>query len=196
MDEVFDFVISYIDHPADRRSVSLVCRRWHHLDAITRKQVTVAFCYSTNPQRLSSRFPHLEALRVKGKPRASMFNLIPDNWGGFATPWVNEIALNLKRLKSVHFRRMIVTDSDLVALATACGPILQELKLDMCSDFSTSGLLQVARCCRLPLYFRLLSLVYVCLFSTSEFRVLIVSLSWLPLPVVLPFLVKLVVIEM
>uniref|UniRef100_A0A7N0ZW98 Coronatine-insensitive protein 1 n=1 Tax=Kalanchoe fedtschenkoi TaxID=63787 RepID=A0A7N0ZW98_KALFE len=148
MDEVFDYVISYIDDPRDRCSVSLVCRRWYQLDALTRKQVTVASCYSTTPQRLTRRFPHLEALKLKGKPRASMFNLIPDNWGGYVTPWVNEIVLNLNRLRSVHFRRMIVTDPDLEALATARGPMLHELKLDKCSDFSTDGLLHVTRSCR------------------------------------------------
>ncbi|CAM8886621.1 hypothetical protein QQ045_024992 [Rhodiola kirilowii] len=148
MDEVFDYVISYIDDPIHRCAVSLVCRRWHQLDALTRKQVTIASCYSTTPQRLSERFPHIETLRLKGKPRASMFNLIPQDWGGFATPWVSEIALNLNRLKCIHFRRMIVKDLDLEALATARGLMLHELMLDKCSDFSTDGLLHVARSCR------------------------------------------------
>ncbi|KAL9672277.1 hypothetical protein QQ045_028527 [Rhodiola kirilowii] len=148
MDEVFDYVISYIHDPRDRSAVSLVCRRWHQLDALTRKQVTIASCYSTTPQRLSRRFPHLETLRLKGKPRAAMFNLIPEDWGGYVMPWVNEIVLNLNMLKSIHFRRMIVKDADLEALATARGQMLQELKLDKCSGFSTDGLLHIARSCR------------------------------------------------
>jgi hypothetical protein len=31
-------------------------------------------------------------LKLKGKPRAAMFNLISEDWGGYVMPWVNEIA--------------------------------------------------------------------------------------------------------
>ncbi|KAL9675377.1 hypothetical protein QQ045_003579 [Rhodiola kirilowii] len=104
--------------------MSLVRKRWYKIDSVTRKKVNIDNCYSTSPQRLSERFPNLEKLKVKGKPWASI-------------------------LKSIHFRRMIVKDSDLEALAQARGPMLLELKLDKCSGFSTDGLLRVAQSCRL-----------------------------------------------
>ncbi|CAH9126438.1 unnamed protein product [Cuscuta epithymum] len=147
-DAVWDRVIPYIHDSRDRGSVSLVCKRWYEIDAITRKHVTMAFCYTATPSRLSSRFPHLESLKLKGKPRAAMFNLIPEDWGGHAAPWVEEIAKSFKQLKALHLRRMIVTDSDLDSLARSRGLLLQSLKLDKCSGFSTDGLLKICQSCR------------------------------------------------
>ncbi|KAF9613629.1 hypothetical protein IFM89_009455 [Coptis chinensis] len=87
------------------------------------------------------RLPRLELLKLKGKPRASMFNLIPEDWGGFSRPWIREIAEGFNCLKCLHFRRMIVMDEDLEILARSRGQMLQSLKLDKCSGFSTDGLL-------------------------------------------------------
>ncbi|CAM8961183.1 unnamed protein product [Rhodiola kirilowii] len=146
--EVFDYVIPYINRPSIRSAVSLVSKRWYKIDSVTRKKVNIDNCYSTSPQRLSERFPNLEKLKVKGKPWASTFDLLPYDWGGYVTPWVNEIVLNVNSLKSIHFRLMIVKDFDLEALAQARGPMLLELKLDKCFGFSTDGLLRVAQSCR------------------------------------------------
>ncbi|KAJ9160263.1 hypothetical protein P3X46_025677 [Hevea brasiliensis] len=147
-DVVLGCVMPYIHDPRDRDAVSLVCRRWYELDALTRKHITIALCYTTSPDRLRRRFKHLESLKLKGKPRAAMFNLIPEDWGGFVTPWVNEIAESFNCLKSLHFRRMIVKDSDLELLAKSRGRVLQVLKIEKCSGFSTDGLLHVGRLCR------------------------------------------------
>lgn len=147
-DAVWDRVIPYIQDPRDRASVSLVCKRWYDIDAITRKHVTMALCYTATPRQLSRRFPHLESLKLKGKPRAAMFNLIPEDWGGYVTPWVEEITRSFRQLKSLHFRRMIVGDSDLEILARSRARVLQSLKLDKCSGFSTDGLLHISRSCR------------------------------------------------
>ncbi|KAJ9541513.1 hypothetical protein OSB04_028019 [Centaurea solstitialis] len=146
-DTVFNCVVPYIHDCRDRSSVSLVCRKWCELDGATRKHVTVAMCYSTTPSRLRRRFPLLESLTVKGKPRAAMFELIPEDWGGHVTPWVREIVASLNCLKSIHFRRMIVRDSDIEMLTRARGPELRVLKLDLCSGFSTDGLLQIGKLC-------------------------------------------------
>ncbi|MFS8008251.1 putative leucine-rich repeat domain superfamily, transport inhibitor response 1 [Helianthus anomalus] len=146
-DTVFNCVVPYIHDHRDRSSVSLVCRKWCELDGVTRKHVTVAICYSTTPLRLSQRFPHLESLTVKGKPRAAMFDLIPENWGGFVTPWVRIIDDKLNCLKCLHFRRMIVKDSDIDLLTRSRGSELRVLKLDLCSGFSTDGLLRIGKLC-------------------------------------------------
>ncbi|KAJ4849623.1 Coronatine-insensitive protein 1 [Turnera subulata] len=149
-DVVLECVLPYVDDPRDRGAISLVSRRWCELDALTRKHVTIAMCYTASPERLRRRFSHLESLKLKGKPRAAMFyNLIPDDWGGFVTPWVAElVGPDFTNLKSLHFRRMIVRDSDLELLAKAKGKALHALKLDKCSGFSTDGLLHVGRFCR------------------------------------------------
>ncbi|KAJ7964037.1 Coronatine-insensitive protein 1 [Quillaja saponaria] len=147
-DLVAECVMPYIHDPKDRDAVSLVCKRWYDLEAVTRKHVTIALCYTTSPERLRRRFPNLESLRLKGKPRAAMFNLIPEDWGGYVTPWVREIVESFRSLKSLHFRRMIVRDSDLELLARSRGHELHALKLDKCSGFSTDGLLHICRTCR------------------------------------------------
>ncbi|XP_021903968.1 coronatine-insensitive protein 1 [Carica papaya] len=148
IDDVLDLVMLYVHDPKDRDTASLVCRRWYEVDAATREHITMALCYTSTPDRLRRRFSHLKSLKLKGKPRAAMFNLIPEDWGGYVTPWVNEISVSFKRLKSLHFRRMIVSDSDLNVLARAREDELEVLKLDKCSGFSTDGLLSVARSCR------------------------------------------------
>ncbi|KAL0452766.1 UNVERIFIED_CONTAM: Coronatine-insensitive protein 1 [Sesamum latifolium] len=148
-DTVWECVIPYVQDPRDRGSVSLVCKRWYEIDAITRKHVTIALCYTATPQRLSRRFPQLESLKLKGKPRAAMFNLIDEDWGGYVTPWVEEVIGAFGRMKALHFRRMIVSDADLELLATSrAGDVLEVLKLDKCSGFTTHGLLHIGRFCR------------------------------------------------
>ncbi|KAK1312329.1 Coronatine-insensitive protein 1 [Acorus calamus] len=147
-DVALEVLMSYMDDPRDRDAVSLVCRKWYEVDARTRKHITIAPCYSTSPDRLRSRFTGLESLKLKGKPRASMFNLIEEDWGGYAGPWIREIAGAFTCLKALHLRRMIVSDVDIAVLVAARGYMLLTLKLDKCSGFSTDGLLQVARTCR------------------------------------------------
>ncbi|EPS71226.1 coronatine-insensitive 1 [Genlisea aurea] len=145
---LWESVIPLLEEARDREAVSTVCKSWYEIDRLTRKHVTMALCYTATPEMLSSRFPNLESLKLKGKPRAAMFNLIPEDWGGYVTPWLQEIARSYRRMKALHFRRMIVTDSDLELLASSNGKILQVLKLDKCSGFSTDGLRHIARSCR------------------------------------------------
>ncbi|KAL0740144.1 hypothetical protein Bca4012_081657 [Brassica carinata] len=148
VDDVISLVIPYVTDARDRASASLVNPTWLRADSETREHVTMALCYASTPDRLSRRFPNLRSIKLKGKPRAAMFNLIPENWGGFVTPWVNEIALSMGRIRSVHFRRMIVSDLDLDVLARARLDELEVLKLDKCLGFSTDGLLTVVKHCR------------------------------------------------
>ncbi|XP_058114719.1 coronatine-insensitive protein homolog 1b-like [Magnolia sinica] len=149
-DVALECVMAYIDDPHDRHAVSLVCRKWYNIDSLTRKHITIALCYTTTPARLRTRFPHLESLKLKGKPRAAMFSLglTPEDWGGYVEPWVNQISESFNCLKSLNLRRMIVRDADLNVLVRSHGHMLQELMLDKCSGFSTDGLLQVTRSCR------------------------------------------------
>ncbi|XP_078446990.1 coronatine-insensitive protein homolog 1a-like [Wolffia australiana] len=146
-DVALEFVMGYIEDPSDRDAISRVCRKWNAIDSMTRKHITIAFCYATTPARLCQRFPRVESLKLKGKPRAAMFNLIPEDWGGYAGPWIKAISRDLDCLKDIHLRRMIVKDTDLELLVTALGPRLSELKLDKCSGFSTDALSLLARSC-------------------------------------------------
>ena len=145
---VLEHIFSYIEDACDRSSVSLVCREWYSIDTRTRKGVTIASCYSIKPCSLTRRFKALEGVKIKGKPRATMFKLVPDVWGGKAKPWISEISLHCHFLKFVHLRRMDVTDDDLYMLAKERGHLLQVLKLEKCNGFSTLGLEAIAKSCR------------------------------------------------
>ena len=102
-------MIGNLEDTSDRNAVSLVCKMWYHVDSLTRMHVTIAFYYTITPLYLSARFPGLESLKLKGKPRASMFNLIPPDWGGYAEPWINEISRTFLCLKSLRLCSIIVT---------------------------------------------------------------------------------------
>ncbi|KAL6907589.1 hypothetical protein ACP4OV_002628 [Aristida adscensionis] len=147
-DTALGLVMGYVEDPWDRDAISLVCRQWCRLDAFSRKHVTVAMAYSTTPDRLFRRFPCLESLKLKAKPRAAMFNLISDDWGGSATPWIRQVSASFKLLKALHLRRMKVSDDDVTVLVRAKAHMLVALKLDRCSGFSTTSLSLVARTCR------------------------------------------------
>ena len=124
LDETLDLIFSYLD-PEDRASASLVCKQWHRVDGETRKYVSVSNCYAAPPSALSKRFPNIEKFKIKGKPRAVEFNLLVEDWGGYASAWVEEIVKAYPRLNTLHFRRMDVSDNDLKLLAKGCGSALQ-----------------------------------------------------------------------
>jgi coronatine-insensitive protein 1 len=79
-----------------------------------------------------------------------MFDLIRPDWGGAAAPWLARIAAphSFAFLRSLHLRRMVVSDSDLSLLASAKASLLLSLKLDRCDGFSTHALSCIASACR------------------------------------------------
>lgn len=143
---LINFVIHYIDRAEDRDAFSRVCKECCKADRETRKHVTISMCYSTTPQQLLQKFPNLQSLQLKGKPRVDKFSLIPANWGGSATQWVDNFH-KFKCLKAVHFRRMVVSDEDLLTLSKLKGNLMS-LKLDRCSGFSTKGLRYICQNCK------------------------------------------------
>ena len=119
-DDLIILIFGYLDDPRDRSSASMVCKKWHEMDGQTRKSVYISNCYSIVPAGLSKRFQNLEKIKLKGKPRAYEFDLLVDNWGGHAGPWIYEIARSYSKLQSLHLRRMEVTDEDLQILSRSC----------------------------------------------------------------------------
>lgn len=146
---LLDCVMPYI-HQEDRDAVSRVCKQWYEKDRETRKHVTIAMSYSTTPTRLDQRFPHLQSLKLKGKPRVSMFDYVPKNWGGSVTPWVEKMKDrgHFASLNSLHLRRMEVSDDDLRILAEWRSQTLCSLKLDDCTGFTTDGLKLICQSCK------------------------------------------------
>lgn len=147
IETVFNCVIPYINATDDRNSASLVCRKWYDIDRLTRKHVSIPISYAITPSRLHQRFPNLESLTLKGKPEAPIFDTVPHNWGGHVAPWVQEICNSFNHLKSIHFKRMIVSDSELELLAKTRGEQIRVLKINHCFGFSTDGLLHISTHC-------------------------------------------------
>ncbi|GJT96920.1 leucine-rich repeat, cysteine-containing subtype protein [Tanacetum coccineum] len=138
-EEVLDLVISYIDNVEDRNSVSLVSRKFHEIEGIMRKRVTVHVCYSPNLASLRKRFPFIESLTLKG-PLYSFHGLR-------STPWFQLLALEFRCLKELHIRNLVVRDEDLKTLARTHGKDLRSLKISKCEGFSTDGLRHVSKYC-------------------------------------------------
>jgi len=117
------------------------------VEGATRKQIYIPNCYSILPSGLPKRFKDLQSIKLKGKPRASEFDILEKDWGGHTGPWVQEIVRSYPKLQSLHLRRMEVCDEDLELLARGCTS-LQVLKLDKCKGFTTMGLQVIAQSCR------------------------------------------------
>ncbi|CAN6460645.1 unnamed protein product [Victoria cruziana] len=153
-EEALECVMSYIRDPRDRSAASLVCRQWHRVDSRTRRHVTVRFCYGATPEQLTRRFPLLESLTIKGRPRASMYGLIPQDWGGYAGRWIRHLSAGgyLSWLKSLHLRRMVIDDAsvEILTAGRGCGghSVLENLVLEKCFGFSTDALYYIAARCR------------------------------------------------
>jgi len=121
-------------------------KEWRDMDSTTRKHITIPLIYASTPEKLKKRFPKLKSLKLKGKPRAAKCGFIPENWGGYASPWIRMIQNYDNCLNSLHFKRMIVSDHDLSILAER-GKSLFSLVLDNCSGFTTKGLEDICRSC-------------------------------------------------
>lgn len=149
-DEILDKVIDMLPNPADRNSISLVCKRIHAIEGQSRETVLVSNCYAIPPSKLVSRFPNAKSITIKGKPRIVDFSLIPhaEVWGAYASPWVEVLVQFYQPIRHLKMKRMTVSDSDIELLVSACGTSLQKLELDKCSGFSTLGLEIIARTCR------------------------------------------------
>ncbi len=146
LDETLGCIFEHLRDPDDRRSISLVSKQWHRVDGETRKYVSVSNCYSIAPSALSKRFKNLESFKLKGKPRAVEFDLLVDNWGGYAGPWIQELVKAYPSLKHLHLHRMEVSDTDLELLAHGCGAALQVGLFVFFFSFSFPPFVSLAPC--------------------------------------------------
>ncbi|GJT06735.1 transport inhibitor response 1-like protein [Tanacetum coccineum] len=146
-DEVLEPVLSLITSHKDRSSVSLVCKDWYNAERWTRRHVFIGNCYSVTPEIVAKRFPYITSLTIKGKPRFSDFNLVPEDWGADVFPWLTVLATAYPFLQELRFKRMAVSDESLEFLATRFTEF-KALSLLSCDGFSTDGLKAVATHCR------------------------------------------------
>ncbi|KAL2524912.1 Coronatine-insensitive protein 1 [Abeliophyllum distichum] len=145
--EVWKIAIPYVKASEDRAAVSLVCKSWLQIDKDTREHVTVKSAHAAKPERLFRRFPNLRLLKIKGMS-TEMLCSIPMGSGDMVTPWFTEI-VKQDKIEVLDIRRMIVTDGDVDLLVNSkMGKALKVLKLQYCRGFSTHGLLNISRECR------------------------------------------------
>lgn len=146
-EEVLELVLTFVTSHNDRNAVSLVCKAWYRVEALTRQHVFIGNCYSVSPALLVHRFKNLKSLTMKGKPRFADFGLVPEDWGAYADPWVAALADAYPWFEELRLKRMTVTDDCLARLAQSLSNF-RTLILTTCDGFTTSGLAHIAANCR------------------------------------------------
>ncbi|KAF5728961.1 hypothetical protein HS088_TW21G01117 [Tripterygium wilfordii] len=146
-DEVLERVLSLVESHKDRSSLSLVCKDWYHAERWSRTRVFIANCYSVSPEIVARRFPKIKSVTLKGKPRFSDFNLVPENWGADVHSWLVVFASKYPFLEELRLKRMTISDESLEFLALNF-PNFKGLSLLSCDGFSTDGLAAIAKHCK------------------------------------------------
>ncbi|PKI73552.1 hypothetical protein CRG98_006133 [Punica granatum] len=147
LDTVLETVLQFLTCRQDRNSASLVCQSWHRAEALTRSELFIGNCYAVSPARATARFPRVESIYIKGRPRFADFNLMPRNWGAHFRPWVSAMSRAYPWLEKVYLKRMSLTNDDLALLADSFRQF-KELELVFCEGFGTKGLSEIASKCR------------------------------------------------
>ncbi|XP_022715994.1 protein TRANSPORT INHIBITOR RESPONSE 1-like isoform X1 [Durio zibethinus] len=146
-DEVLERVLSLLKSHRDRSFVSLVCKDWYNAERWSRTHVFIGNCYSVSPEIVARRFPNIRSVTLKGKPRFSDFNLVPQNWGADIHAWLVVFAAKYPFLEELRLKRMAISDESLALLAVAF-PNFKALSLLSCDGFSTNGLAAIATNCK------------------------------------------------
>ncbi|XVF40599.1 hypothetical protein PTKIN_Ptkin01aG0126900 [Pterospermum kingtungense] len=146
-DEVLDRVLSLLKSHRDRSSVSIVCKDWYNAERLSRTHVFIGNCYSVSPEIVARRFPKIRSVTLKGKPRFSDFNLVPQNWGADIHAWLVVFAAKYPFLEELRLKRMAISDKSLEFLALSF-PNFKALSLLSCDGFSTNGLAAIATHCK------------------------------------------------
>ncbi|XP_055803331.1 protein TRANSPORT INHIBITOR RESPONSE 1-like [Solanum dulcamara] len=146
-DEVLEKVLSLVQSHKDRNSASLVCKDWYNAERWTRTKLFIGNCYSVTPEIVARRFPKIKSVTLKGKPRFSDFNLVPENWGADIQAWLDVFAKVYPFLEELRLKRMAVSDESLEFLAKSFHGF-KVLSLLSCDGFSTDGISSIAAHCK------------------------------------------------
>lgn len=147
LSNVLENVLQFLTCRRDRNAASLVCKNWYEVESKTRYEVFIGNCYSIDPSRVASRFPNVQSLVLKGKPRFADFSLVPFDWGAHVNPWILSFGRSCRFLEKIFLKRMSVSDDDL-ALIAGSFPAIKEISVVCCDGFSTAGIAAVAESCR------------------------------------------------
>ncbi|KAI3875889.1 hypothetical protein MKX03_037742 [Papaver bracteatum] len=146
-EEVLELVFHFFTSHQDRNIVSLVCKSWFRADRWSRERVFIGNCYSITPERLITRFPRVKALTLKEKPHFADFNLVPHDWGGSVSPWIEVMAKNYPGIEELRLKRMVVFDHILELLSRSFHNF-KSIVLVSCEGFTADGVAAIAANCR------------------------------------------------
>nr|KAJ0211977.1 hypothetical protein LSAT_V11C400194150 [Lactuca sativa] len=105
-DEVLESVLSPIKSHKDCSFVSLVCKDWYNAEWWSRRHVFIGNYYLVQPKIVARRIPQIRSVTLKGKPRFSDFNLVPEDWGADVNPWLSVLAKAYPFLEELRLKRM------------------------------------------------------------------------------------------
>ncbi|KAI3936539.1 hypothetical protein MKW92_045639 [Papaver armeniacum] len=146
-EEVLELVFHFFTSHKDRNAVTLVCKSWFRAERGSRERVFIGNCYSITPERLITRFSRVKALTLKGKPHFADFNLVPHDWGGSVSPWIEVMAKSYPGLEELRLKRMVVFDHSLELLSRSF-PNFKSIVLVSCEGFTADGVASIAANCR------------------------------------------------
>ncbi|KAF3326478.1 transport inhibitor response 1-like protein [Carex littledalei] len=149
LENVLETVLQFISSPRDRNACSLVCRWWNRTESLTRQHLSVGNLYSVDPTRAVTRFPYIQSLSLKGRPRFADFGLFPPGWGAGFTAWAKALVAGLCAglVKKLVLKRVTVSNSDLELIGQGL-PNFSELTLICCDGFGTPGLGALVENCK------------------------------------------------
>ncbi|PON57181.1 F-box domain containing protein [Parasponia andersonii] len=146
-EEVLEHVFSFIQSDTDRNAISMVCKSWYEIERWCRRRIFVGNCYAVSPGMVIRRFPEVRSIELKGKPHFADFNLVPEGWGGYVSPWIVAMATAYPWLEEIRLKRMVIMDESLELIAKSFKNF-KVLVLSSCEGFSTDGLAAIAAHCR------------------------------------------------
>ncbi|KAJ4767662.1 Transport inhibitor response 1-like protein [Rhynchospora pubera] len=148
LENVLETVLQFITSPRDRNACSLVCRLWNRTESLTRQHLVVGNLYSINPTRAVTRFPNIQSLSLKGRPRFADFGLVPPGWGAGFTAWGKAlVGICAGSVKKLVLKRVTVSNSDLELIGRGL-PSFGDLTLICCDGFGSPGLGAVVENCK------------------------------------------------
>ncbi|KAK4752599.1 hypothetical protein SAY87_021397 [Trapa incisa] len=174
-DDCLIFIFQALDCQADRESFGLTCRRWLHIQNITRLSLQFHCSFSLfnitpsqsnlsvesyHLSRLLTRFSHLQSLSLSGcteLPDSALAQLGSsghrlqalhlDCCFGITDIGISLIGSSCPNLAVISLYRCLVTDEGLEALACSC-PGLRDVNLAYCYLITDGGLRALLRGCR------------------------------------------------
>lgn len=153
----------------DRNAFGLTCRRWLHIQNISRRSLTLHFSYKRTTYQsyvrylpaLLNRFSHLSSVSIAGctelpdsallglkNLKASLRSLSLYCCFKITDEGLTQVTMQCIRLVSLTLYRCNITDIGLEMIADFC-KLLENLNLSYCVNVTDSGINALSRGCRL-----------------------------------------------